>query len=396
MTFLPPETASTNPGSARPLSRPILLMTLTFFINFVTRSMIAPLLPLMEAELGLSHTRSGLLFFFFSLGGSISLLGSSFILSWIGYHRTITTGMLAMGLFVFAIGASSSWPAMVATFVLLGLSTGLYIPSALVIIQKIIPPAMLSRAMAVHEMAPNLGLISAPLLVQFMLGGLSWRGVLFVTAAACLVTAAGWSRFGQGGQFKAPRPNRANIAQALTRSEMWGLSALFSVGLAAEVGIYNLLPLFLVTERGLTLTQANYLVGLSRIPTLAAVLLAGYVSDRLGWRRTLAGGILVAGSALLLLALGPDWIMPPCVVFQALGSGIFWPPALSAMARAGSSETKAIVVSWATACSSVIGAGLVPAGIGALADLGSFSWGLTAAAILILSSLLLIPILEKR
>ena len=396
MASFPKKPAPRDPESAGPLSRPVLLLTLTFFVNFATRSMIAPILPLLEVELGLSHTQAGSLFLFLSLGGFFSLLGSSLVLSRISYHRTISAGMLAMGLTVFLVSSSSSWSALVLTFIALGLTTGLYMPSALVIIQSMVPPSMLSRALAIHEMAPNLGLIGAPLIVQFMLGGLSWRGALFTASAACVAVSVTWFKFGQGGQFKAPRPSRANMFQALGRSELWVLAALFSVGLAAEVGIYNLLPLFLVTEKGLDLNQANYLVGLSRVPTLVAVLAAGYLSDRLGWKKTLAGGIVVTGSALLLLALGPDWLVVPCVVIQALGGGIFWPPALAVMARAGSSETKAIVVSWATAFSTVAGMGLVPAGIGVLADLGSFSWGLAATAFLILSGLLLIPLLERE
>ncbi len=379
-----------------PRSRPILLLTLIFFVNFTTRSMIGPLLPLLEADLGMSHTQSGTLFLFNSIGGFISLVSSGFISARIGYHRAILTTMLGVGTIISLVGLGNSWGYLALAFFTLGLVTGLYIPSALVIIQSIVPPAMLSRAMAIHEMAPNLGLISAPLVVELMLGGISWRGAFFTAAAACVLMGGVWAKFGQGGRFKAHPPNKAIIAQAVRRPEMWTLGFLFSIGLAAEVGVYNFMPLFLVTERGYELSQANYLVGLSRIPTVAAVLLAGFLSDRLGWRRILASAIVVTGLSLLLLGLGPDSLAPYCVVVQAAGSGSFWPPALAVLARSGSSETKAIVVSWATAISSIGGFGLVPAGIGAMADLGAFGWGMAATGILVLGGLLFIPFLEKR
>ena len=381
--------------TSSPLSGPILLLTLIFFVNFTTRTMIGPLLPLLEQELGFSHTQSGSLFLFNSVGGFVSLVGSGFILARIGYHRTICLAMFGVGSVAVLIGFGDSWAVLAAIFVVLGLFTGLYIPSAVVIIENIVPPAALSRAMAIHEMAPNLGLITAPLAVELLVHGISWRGALFVGGGACLLMGLIWAKFGRGGSFRAHPPSRAIIAQAVRRPELWTLGSLFAIGLAAEVGVYNLLPLFLVTEKGYGLSEANYLVGLTRIPNVGAVLLAGFISDRWGWRRTLTATIAVTGLSLLLLGLGPNSLVPYCVLIQAMGSGSFWPPALALLARSGSSETRAIVVSWATAISAVAGMGLVPAGIGALADLGSFGWGMAATGILTLGGLALIPILGQ-
>ena len=69
--------------------------------------------------------------------------------------------------------------------------------------------------------------------------------------------------------------------------------------------------------------------------------------------------------------------------------------ACAVLARAGSSETKALVVSWATAISSVVGSGVVPAGIGALADLGSFGLGVAVTGAFVLSGIILVFTLEK-
>ena len=211
MASFPKKPAPRDPESAGPLSRPVLLLTLTFFVNFATRSMIAPILPLLEVELGLSHTQAGSLFLFLSLGGFFSLLGSSLVLSRISYHRTISAGMLAMGLTVFLVSSSSSWSALVLTFIALGLTTGLYMPSALVIIQSMVPPSMLSRALAIHEMAPNLGLDRSPPPGRVHAGRNVLAGGAFSRGLGGLPGNGRVRRpgpgSGRGGDFKAhPRP----------------------------------------------------------------------------------------------------------------------------------------------------------------------------------------------
>lgn len=378
-----------------PLSGPILLLTLSFFVNFTTRTMIGPLLPLLEQDLGLTHTQSGSLFLFNSVGGLVSLVCSGFILARIGYHRTIILSMFGVGIVAALIGFGGGFAVVASIFVLLGLAAGLYIPSAVVIIENIVPPAVLSRAMAIHEMAPNMGLVVAPLAVELMIGGTSWRGALFMGGSVCLVMGLVWAKFGRGGSFRAHPPNRAIIGQAVRQPEMWTLGLLFSLGLTAEVGVYNLLPLFLVTEKGYVLSEANYLVGLTRIPNVAIVLISGFISDRWGWRRTLTTAVTLTGLALLLIGLGPAPLIPYCVLIQAMGAAAFWPPAMALLARSGSSETKAVVVSWAMAISSVFGFGVVPAAIGALADRSLFGWGIAGTGVLVLGGLTLIPILAR-
>ncbi len=71
-----------------PLS-PLLLLTAIFYLNFISRVILAPLLPVMQSDLGLSHGQAGSLFFYIACGYGSGLFGSAFIAAWLNHRRTI-------------------------------------------------------------------------------------------------------------------------------------------------------------------------------------------------------------------------------------------------------------------------------------------------------------------
>ena len=81
----------------RPQLGPIIFLTAIFFLNFLARIVLAPLMPVIEADLGLDHAEAGSLFLLISAGYFVSLLGSGFLSSRVtgpedrhGLHRRTT------------------------------------------------------------------------------------------------------------------------------------------------------------------------------------------------------------------------------------------------------------------------------------------------------------------
>ena len=64
------------------------------------------------------------------------------------------------------------------SLIVIGLSAGFYLPSGIVILTDLVSREHWGKAIAFHELAPNLGFITAPLLVEALLGLASWRGAL--------------------------------------------------------------------------------------------------------------------------------------------------------------------------------------------------------------------------
>lgn len=62
-----------------------------------------------------------------------------------------------------------------------------------------------------------------------------------------------------------------------------------------SLGLYNVIPLFLVKEKGMDLEMANAIFGFSRIGGFFVTLLAGFFADRFGAKRLLLLLLLTTG-----------------------------------------------------------------------------------------------------
>ena len=67
-----------------------------WFLNFSTRTVFAPLLPLIEDSFSLSHGQAGGLFTSLSIGYGISLFMAGWFTSVWGYKKTVVTGFIGI------------------------------------------------------------------------------------------------------------------------------------------------------------------------------------------------------------------------------------------------------------------------------------------------------------
>jgi NNP family nitrate/nitrite transporter-like MFS transporter len=150
-----------------------------------------------------------------------------------------------------------------------------------------------------------------------------------------------------------------------------------------------MLPLYLVIERDMDQSWANTLVALSRISGLGAVSVAGWASDLLGPKRTIAGSLLLTGIMTVLLGVMPgSWVMVPIFLQPALAV-CFFPAGFAALSEIGPASSRNVVVSLTVPIGMLIGAGTVPMFIGIMGDAGSFASGLALVGVLILTGAIL-------
>src|SRR5690349_8706354 len=141
---------------------PLSFFVLIFFINFCGRMILAPLLPSIEKELGITHGRAGSFFFLMLAGYVLGLLGSGFLAARTTHKSTITVSSAGVGFALLGLSyANSLW--MISTVLLvLGVTAGLYIPSAIAAITARVERPRWGTAIAIHELAPNLAFFAAP------------------------------------------------------------------------------------------------------------------------------------------------------------------------------------------------------------------------------------------
>ena len=232
-------------------------LTGIFYLNFTARVIFSPLLPLLERELSLGHGEAGSLFLLLQLGYCAGLLGSGFVSSWLNHRRTILLSILTLGVVLLILSRSVSIAGMRVGLLLFGAAAGLYLPSGIATLTAEVRREHWGKAFAIHELAPNLGYISAPLLAEALLRLLPWRGVLTVPAALAILMGICFMMLGRGGEHRSELPRLTTVSQLVRDPSLWILASLFSVGVGLALGVYSMMPLFLVSEIGMERQLAN-------------------------------------------------------------------------------------------------------------------------------------------
>jgi len=356
---------------------PLLFLASIFFVIFTSRIILAPLMPNIEKDLLIGHGEAGSLFFMISAGYFISTVCSGFVSSSFNHRRAIVLSSTFLGLSFLAISLSRNlWQIRLCLF-MLGLSGGLYLPSGIATLTSMVTPAHWGKALAVHEMAPNLSFVAAPIVAEFMFKSYSWRGVFVLLGAAALILGLAFAYLGRGGDFRGQAPSFPAFKILFSNSSFWIMVLLFTLGAAASMGIFTMLPLYLITERGMEREWANNLIGISRISGLFMAFIAGWITDRLGSRPTLAGVFVTTGILTILLGVAPRQWLVAVLFLQPIVIACFFPAAFVALSSIGPPSARNFTVSMNTALISLLGSGVIPVGLGILGETASFALGIT-------------------
>lgn len=384
-----PAASGRGSESFRELVGPILLLTTIFFLNFMARIIQAPLMPAIEKELGISHGAAGSLFFTVSIGYFISLMGSGFVSARLKHRGAILLSSFSVGLMLLAIAASSSLWAIRVGLVLLGLAAGLYLPCAIATLTDFVGRQHWGKALAIHELAPNLSFVAAPLFAEAVLIWFSWRGVLVVLGTAAILITLLFASRSRSGDFAGEAPNFRSLRALASERSFWLMVVLFSLGISSTLGIYTMLPLYLVNEHAFEREFANTVVAGSRLIGVVMALVGGWVTDRFGPKRTLGIVFLLSGAFTLLLGLAPTRWVAAGVLLQPMVAVCFFPAGFAALGMVVPPSARNIAVAFTTPMAFMIGGGAVPTLIGVVGDMRSFSLGVSLVGGLILAGAVL-------
>jgi len=305
------------------------------------------------------------------------------------HKRTIIVSATAIGLALFVISSSNSLLGISTGLVLLGLAAGLYLPSGISTLTSLISPGQWGKALAIHELAPNLAFVAAPLISEFLLQWFSWRGILAVMGIASMVAGMTFGRFGTGGKFPVDAPSVTSVQTILAKPAFWIMTILFSLAITGSLGVYAMLPLYLVTERSMDQYWANTLVAVSRVSGLGMAFLAGWATDRFGARKIMAAVFLLTGTMTFLLGVTKGYWLVLIVFAQPMLAVCFFPAGFAALSCIGPSSSRNVAVSLTIPLAFLIGAGAIPAGLGIMADTVSFAFGFALVGVFILMGFLL-------
>lgn len=356
-----------------------------FLLNFMARFILAPLMPFMEQDLHITHAQAGSLFLLISLGFSAAQFGSGFLSSRLTHRKALIFSAICVGVALIGVGLLRSLSAIFPALVLLGLAAGLHIPSALATMTAMVQRQDWGKAMGVHSSAPTLGLVLGPLLVAALMGLISWRTLIVSLGILSLLAGMAFLCFGKGGDFPGDAPRPVALKQIIRLPSFWLIISLFIMALGGSIGLFTVLPLYLITERGLDRTYANTVLGLAQISGFFSALAGGWFADRIGAKRALSVILVAGGAATISLGVaGDSWLLLFLFLQPAL-MGAFFPGGFSALSRIAPTPLRSVVASVAIPMAFVVGAGIFPAFYGYLGQTHSFGLAYVLAGSLMLS-----------
>lgn len=365
----------------------VFILSGVLFTNLFSRAIFSPLLIQLKRDLALSNAQAGRLFLFIYIGFGTSLLLSGFFASRINHRGSITLSLLWIAASLLVLSFLENLTAFFVCLVFLGLGAGLYIASGVAVINRLVRPERLGTALAVHEIGPTLSLILAPLAVELFMHFTGWRGILRITAGFNLAMAAVYLLVGRNSNFPGREPSFHNVRDVITQPIFWVVMLLFFLAFSAAHGIYNLLPNYLIEEKGIGADVVNIFVGVSRISGLASIFLSGLLVDRIGIKRTILLVMVVCGVFTVLLGLATGPLLIVAMFLQPVLITAYFPAGLAAISRMGHPELRNITVSLVMPVALFSGVGAVPALFGFLSDFHLMYLGLVVLGGLMLLSI---------
>lgn len=364
-----------------------------WFLNFSSRTVFSPLLPIIEEELNLSHAMAGSFFIFLSVGYTVTLVLAGFLSPRFGHKRIIVAGFLVVTIAHFFLRNAQTYWSLALSLLFIGVGTGIYIPSIIPIITAIFHRQNWGKAIAAHDTGASFSIFAVPILVALSLRFFHWRTLFLFLSGACLAGILCFWLFSPNPRTREGESFR--FRDILWRKDFWVMATLWIFAASATLGVYNIIPLFLVEERAMNLELANTIFGVSRIGGIFVGLLAGILADRYGTKRILFLTFLLTGLSTMGLALVRHFtLLVGMLVLQASAPLAFFPVGLMSISQLTTFKERSIFTGASMAFGVIVGIGLTPFGLGAVADAWNFGIGIFVLGILTVISTLFLRSLE--
>ncbi|MBW2139309.1 MAG: MFS transporter [Deltaproteobacteria bacterium] len=376
----------------------IVFLTLLFFLTFIGRFIFAPLMPSIVKDLGITPSQAGSIFLIASVGVFIGSMVSGFISSRINHRGNLVVSMLAaVGALITCTLFPTLW-VIRGSMLVLGIAAGLNLPSNVATITAMVSRQDWGKALAVQQTAPPMSLVVGPLLVVLLLEVSSWKGPLLCIAGAAIGVGFILLIFGKFGDFPGDPLKPSPVRAVLRLRSFWIMVILFALGMGGQVGVYAMLPLYMVTERGMNAETANTLIGVAQISALFMTFLAGWITDRIGEKKAIMMFLIASGLVNIMLGLSSGLRLKVMVFLQPALFVCFFPAAFSALSRIVQPTMRSIAAVMAPPTAFVLGGGLFPAALGYMGEAYSFGLGIAlSGAVIVAGSVLALSLqlLEK-
>lgn len=310
-----------------PHTRIVGAVSAAHFVSHYYILLLAPLLPFVRAEYGVSYTEIGFAFAAFNVVSAALQTPAGFLVDWLGARILLIAG-LAIGAAAFTIaGLVDSFWVMVSMFALAGVGNTVYHPADYALLSHHVPSDRIGQAFSVHTFAGMLGSAVAPASLLMMQSLWGWRGAFIGTGVLGFTVAAVLLAVRDNAEVKAaPAPRETDATTAvgwrLLLSPPILLNLVFFVLLAMmSGGTYNYSVVAFGALYGTPVTVANVALSANLLLSAIGVLIGGVLVGR----TTRHGLVATAGLAgiALFIALVAQFDLGSLALIAAMAAAGF-------------------------------------------------------------------------
>ena len=332
---------------------------------------VAPVMPLITQEYGVSHTSASLLVGVVPLIQAVFGVPAGILAGRVGITRTYAAAwfLMASGLLMLL---SPGFEALTALRLLFGLGTGIVLPVTGPIVMQWFGHRERPFITGMNLMALSGGMVVSAATAAPLAGVLGWENVLAVYGAVALVGGVAWVLFGRvETEAAAPALDWREIRSVLRNRSVLLLGAADAACLSQYIALSAWLPTFYHETRGMSLTQAGFVISLLPFTGIFAVLVGGLLPLKIESRRLLLviPGILAVAGGLGSFLFEAPAITYAAVIVLGVGSSIYVPCLLTLPTELPGMTPQRVAVAWGW-ITTVGGAGafLSPLAVGVLKD----------------------------
>jgi MFS family permease len=388
-------------GASTPvrIPRELWVLVAAAFVIALGFGLILPVLPQFAQSFGVGATASSIVVSVFAFFRLVFAPAGGRLIARLGERPVYLAGLVIVAVSTGATAFAQTYWQLLVFRGLGGIGSVMFTVSAVALIVRLAPPTIRARVSSVYASAFLFGGILGPV-VGGVLGNLGLRVPFLVYAVALLVAATLVGVFLRGSSLRPA--DGAPVLPVMTVRNGWADSAYrASIGSAfangwANFGVRNaILPLFAAAVIGKQPWVAGTVLAVFAAGNAVGLTIAGRLSDRVGRRPFILGGLVVSGLATIVTGFASD--LPTLVVLSVVagvGAGTLNPAQQAALADVVGRERNGGPALAAFQMSSDTGAIIGPVIAGVLIDQGSYPLAFGTTGLITL--LAVIPWLRAR
>ena len=312
---------ATTIESARQDAKILGLVSTGHFCSHFYMMCMPPLFYFLNRDLGISFTELGLMVSLRYAATGFAQVPAGFLVDKYGAKVMLVGGLSLMVLGYAGFALVSSWWLLVACIVISGIGDSVFHPADYAILNSSVSNERMGRAFSIHTFSGHIGFSLAPAVIPILAVLWDWRVAMLIVAlfgfVILIALASQWGTLKDGaipGKKKAGEAAAEPVWQATT----WLESKFGILASGPVLALFGFFAISTLAGNGISSFGISAMMAihdtpesLSGVPVTAymltsafAVLMGGFMSDKLKWKPDVFAAVGFLFAALTILAIG--------------------------------------------------------------------------------------------